>query len=57
MSARHYMNNPFPDNHNGFDYSPKSESDEVAEERQQMQESQNRASEKKLLNMLTSIFK
>lgn len=51
------MNDPFPNNHDGFDYSPKSESDEMSEERQRAQDSQNRAQEKQMMSMLSSIFK
>lgn len=57
MSALRFINNPFPDNHDGFDYSPKSESDIVAEERQSLQDSQNRKAEKNMVSMLSSIFK
>jgi hypothetical protein len=57
MSAIHFMDNPFPDNHNGFDYAPKSESDEIEEEKQRFEDSQNRKAQNQMVSMLASIFK
>lgn len=57
MSQINFIDTPFPDNHNGFDYSPKSFTDVQREELQKVQHANNSAQEKKTLSMLASIFK
>lgn len=57
MSMIHFLDNPFPDNHDGFDYAPKSFSDVQKEHDAEVQQKQNAASQKKMLNMFASIFK
>lgn len=57
MSQINFIDTPFPDNHNGFDYSPKSFTDVQREELQKVQDANNSAQEKKTLSMLASIFK
>lgn len=57
MSMIHFLDNPFPDNHDGFDYAPKSFSDVQKEYDAEVQQKQNAASQKKMLNMFASIFK
>lgn len=57
MSAIHFMSNPFPDNHDGFDYSPQSESDSHREQDKLVSQARNAQAEKKMLSMLGSIFK
>lgn len=57
MSMIHFLDNPFPDNHNGFDYAPKSFSDVQKEHDSEVQQKQNADSQKKMLNMFASIFK
>ena len=57
MSQIHFINDPFPDNHNGFDYTPKSFTDVQREYSQAVESKNNEQSQNKLLSMLTSIFK
>lgn len=47
-----FIKSPFPDNHDGFDYSPLSESDTIRE--QDIESS--RSKDSKLLSVLASIF-
>ena len=53
MSKIQFIHSPFPDNHDGFDYAPKSFMDIQHDEQAQEQS----VKENKLLSMLTSIFK
>lgn len=57
MSQIHFINDPFPDNHDGFDYTPKSFTDVQREYSAAVQDKQNQAQQSKMLSMLTSIFK
>lgn len=57
MSAIHFIKSPFPDNHNGFDYTPKSFTDVQREYSQQVNDAENKKAETKLLSMLESVFK
>lgn len=57
MSQINFIDTPFPDNHDGFDYSPKSYTDVQREELQKVQDANTSAQEKKTLSMLASIFK
>ena len=57
MSKLHFINDPFPDNHNGFDYTPKSFMDvqhEVDAEGKAVEDS---AAQNKMMSMIASIFK
>lgn len=49
---RHFINDPFPDNHDGFDYAPKS----VEDVNREMSDKEQSAKERKLLNMLVSVM-
>lgn len=51
------MSNPFPDNHDGFDYSPQSEMDSHAEYDSIVEQAKRNDSEKQMMSMLASIFK
>lgn len=51
------MTNPFPDNHNGFDYAPQSESDIHAEYQNEVSQANQSRQQDKLMGMLASIFK
>ena len=53
MSKIDFIKDPFPDNHDGFDYSPKSHQDIQREMSQEEKASQ----ENKLMSMLASVFK
>ena len=57
MSQIHFIKSPFPDNHNGFDYAPKSFTDFQREEMAKVQEAENQKSQKKLMSMFASLFK
>lgn len=57
MSKLHFLRDPFPDNHDGFDYAPKSISDVIREENDEALSKQNAKAQNKMLSMLTSIFK
>lgn len=58
MSKIHFMSNPFPDNHDGFDYSPQSELDSHREnDVSQKQSSVSQKSQNRLMSMLASVFK
>ena len=52
MSMRSFIHDPFPDNHDGFDYAPKSMQDLNNEQADKEQS----AKDKKLLQMLASIM-
>lgn len=51
------MDNPFPDNHDGFDYSPQSESDSHRQYDETVKQAQNAKAQNKMMSMLSSIFK
>lgn len=57
MSKIQFLNDPFPDNHDGFDYSPKSFSDVQREHDEALSAAQSSKQQNKLLSMLASIFK
>ena len=57
MSMIHFIKDPFPDNHNGFDYAPKSFTDVQREMDEETSRSETVKSEKKIMSMLASIFK
>lgn len=57
MSMIHFMSDPFPDNHDGFDYSPQSETDVHHEYEEQFKLKENAQSQKKLMSIFASIFK
>ena len=57
MSMIHFMDNPFPDNHDGFDYAPKSFMDVQHEIQQKMSDADKASQEKKMMSMFASIFK
>lgn len=53
----HFMSDPFPDNHDGFDYTPQSETDVHREYEAQVKQAQDSRAQNKLMSMLASIFK
>ena len=57
MSMLHFIDNPFPDNHDGFDYSPKSFMDVQNEHEAEVIQKRNADAQKKMMNMFASIFK
>ena len=57
MSMIHFMSDPFPDNHDGFDYTLQSETDVHREYEAQVKQAQYARSQNKLMSMLASIFK
>lgn len=57
MSLIQFINTPFPDNHDGFDYSPKSFSDVQREHDKLVADSRSNKQQMKLLSMFASIFK
>lgn len=57
MSKIQFIATPFPDNHDGFDYSPASFTDVQRELDSDVAERESQQQEKKLLSMLTSVFK
>ena len=57
MSMLQFIDTPFPDNHNGFDYSPKSFMDVQHEAESAVQQKQYAEQENKMKSMLASIMK
>lgn len=57
MSMIQFIRSPFPDNHDGFDYTPKSFMDVQHEMEQAVQSSENSKQQNKIMSMLMSIFK
>ena len=57
MSMINFIKSPFPDNHNGFDYTPKSFTDVQRESDAAIQQKKNSESQNKLLSLFASIFK
>lgn len=57
MSMIHFMSDPFPDNHNGFDYTPQSETDVHHEYEDEVKQKRNADAQNKMLGMFASIFK
>lgn len=57
MSQINFINTPFPDNHDGFDYSPKSYTDVQREEMAKVREAEDKKSQNKLMSMFASLFK
>lgn len=57
MSKLHFLHDPFPDNHDGFDYAPKSISDVINEDRNESEVRSNERAQNKMLSMFASIFK
>ena len=57
MSSIQFIKSPFPDNHNGFDYTPKSFTDVQRELDSEVLQNQNAEQQNKLMSMLSSIFK
>lgn len=57
MSMIQFIRDPFPDNHDGFDYSPKSFTDVQRETEQAVQSSENAKQQNKMMSMLMSILK
>lgn len=57
MSMLQFIHTPFPDNHNGFDYSPKSFMDVQHEVESAVQQKRNAEQENKMKSMLASIMK
>ena len=53
----HFIRSPFPDNHDGFDYAPKSFTDQQRELDDALRQKQNAESQNKLMSMFASIFK
>lgn len=57
MSALQFIKDPFPDNHDGFDYSPKSFTDSQREVSDSFASKENAKAQNKLMSMLASVFK
>lgn len=57
MSMIGFLHDPFPDNHDGFDYSPKSFQDIQSEHSAEVSSAQNAKNESKMLSLISSIFK
>ena len=57
MSMINFIKSPFPDNHNGFDYTPKSFTDVQREMDLETQYKKNAVSQNKLMSLFASIFK
>ena len=57
MSMIQFIKTPFPDNHDGFDYSPKSFMDVQHELDAQIADAQNKQQQNKMMSMLSSIMK
>lgn len=57
MSMIHFIKSPFPDNHDGFDYSPKSFTDVQREYESEVNQQESAKQQKQLMSMIASIFK
>lgn len=57
MSKIQFIDTPFPDNHDGFDYSPKSFTDVQRDEEAEMTARASMTRQNKMLGMIASIFK
>lgn len=57
MSMINFLKTPFPDNHDGFDYNPKTFTDVQREIDEETQMKKNLQSQNKLMSMFASIFK
>lgn len=57
MSMLQFINNPFPDNHNGFDYAPKSFMEQKAELEASSAKADQAKAQKNMSNMLASLLK
>lgn len=57
MSKLQFIDTPFPDNHDGFDYAPKSFTEVQNEMESEFAQRERANSENKMLSMLTSIMK
>lgn len=57
MSALQFFKDPFPDNYDGFDYSPKSFTDSQREISDSVASKENAKSQNKMMSMLASVFK
>lgn len=57
MSMLNFIHDPFPDNHDGFDYSPVSVKDIQSELAAEVSSAQQAKNESKMLSLIASIFK
>lgn len=57
MSMIDFVKTPFPDNHNGFDYSPATYTDAIREVQNDAITAEQKKNEQKFLQMFASIFK
>lgn len=57
MSKLQFIDTPFPDNHDGFDYAPKSFTEVQKEVESAFAQRERAKSENKMMSMLTSIMK
>lgn len=57
MSMLQFINTPFPDNHNGFDYAPKSFMEQQAELEASSAKADRAKAQKNMSNMLASLLK
>lgn len=56
MSMLQFINSPFPDNHNGFDYAPKSFMEQKAELEASTAQADQAKAESKMMDFLLNIF-
>lgn len=52
-----FIKTPFPDNHDGFDYAPYSEADNLADAQKLVHEAESSKKQNKMMSMLASVFK
>lgn len=57
MSKLQFIDSPFPDNHDGFDYAPKSFTEVQKEMESEFAQLERVKSENKMMSLLTSIMK
>lgn len=57
MGKIQFIDTPFPDNHDGFDYAPKSFTDVQRDEEAEMTARASMTRQNKMLGMIASIFK
>lgn len=57
MSKLQFIDTPFPDNHDGFDYAPKSFMDVQHEIESEIAQKERQRNENQMMSMMSSIFK
>lgn len=57
MSTLQFIKDPFPDNHDGFDYAPKSFTEQERDINDSVASKENAKAQNKMMSLLASVFK